>query len=178
VPQFKYKVGKTFGCHTHELLTSAEPEVASSGQLVLSSIEPDGRNKSGKEVFSQPIYHGRSRSWGDYKYVPEMVPGYTGWYTTETLNEHGLCGTEGLICWSPYFVGDVIQNYFCDVIHCMCMLSSLNERLLFYLFKQQCNLGRNLNSFPHHSSITFKHLFCKTVRGAQPAFYNSSFSMA
>ena len=78
MPQIKYKVGKTFGCHTHELLTSAEPEVASSGQLVLSSIEPDRSSKSGKESFTQPIYHGRSRSWGDYKYVPEMVPGYTG----------------------------------------------------------------------------------------------------
>ena len=78
MPQFKYNVGKTFGCHTHELLTSTEPQVASSGNLVLSSIEPDQGSKGGQDTYGQPIYHGRSRSWGDYKYVPEMVPGYTG----------------------------------------------------------------------------------------------------
>lgn len=86
MPQFKYKVGKTFGCHTNELLTSTEPEVASSGQLVLSSVEAD-RGKSSEELFSRPIYHGRSRSWGDYKYVPEMVPGYTGMVATVNENK-------------------------------------------------------------------------------------------
>jgi len=75
VPQFKYQIGETFGCHTHKLLT--DPEVASSGNPVIGDTQP-APNKTKEDFFSSPVYCSRTRSWGDQKYAPQMVPGYTG----------------------------------------------------------------------------------------------------
>lgn len=77
VPQFKYDVGQTFGIHTHKLLTSTDPKVASSGNSVLCDIFPSPTS-SVVEFSDSPIYSNTMRSWGDQKYLPHMVPGYAG----------------------------------------------------------------------------------------------------
>lgn len=78
MPQFKYQIGATFGSHTHDLLTSSE--VAASGNPVLSDTLPATSHppKTAEDFFNSPVYQNRTRSWGDQKYVPQMVPGYTG----------------------------------------------------------------------------------------------------
>ena len=80
VPQFKYRIGETFGTNTHRLLTSTDPRVAASGNPVLSDTLPSTTHppKTAEEFFSSPVYQNRTRSWGDQKYVAQMVPGYTG----------------------------------------------------------------------------------------------------
>lgn len=76
VPQFKYQIGETFGSHTHKLLI--DPKVASSGSPVLGDTQPSPNKTREEEELSSPAYCSRTRSWGDQKYVPQMVPGYTG----------------------------------------------------------------------------------------------------
>ena len=80
VPQFKYQIGATFGSHTHHLLTSTDPQVAASGHPVLSETVPPSSHppKTAEDFFNSTVYQNRTRSWGDQKYVPQMVPGYTG----------------------------------------------------------------------------------------------------
>lgn len=81
VPQLKYKLGETFGGHTHKLLTDSS--VATSGVSLLADITPSAapdpslRPKTSEDFFSSALAS-RTRSWGDQKYVPQMVPGYTG----------------------------------------------------------------------------------------------------
>ena len=77
MPQFKYQIGETFGSHTHKLLI--DPKVASSGSPVLGDTQPSpNKTREEEEELSSPGYCSRTRSWGDQKYVPQMVPGYTG----------------------------------------------------------------------------------------------------
>ena len=78
MPQFKYKIGETFGSHTHKLLT--DPAVPSSGNPVLSDAQPPlaPPPKTQEDFFRSPVYSSRTRSWGDQKLVPQMIPGYTG----------------------------------------------------------------------------------------------------
>ena len=78
VPQFKYQIGETFGTHTHKLLS--DPQVLSSGNPVLSDTLPSAvaPPKTKEDFFSNPAYQSHTRSLGDQKYVPQMVPGYTG----------------------------------------------------------------------------------------------------
>lgn len=79
IPQFKYQSGSTFGSHTHSLLTSTDPIVASSGHPLLSDTMPSlPRAHANNDQSSPPLYQTRTRSWGDQKYVTQMVPGYTG----------------------------------------------------------------------------------------------------
>ena len=81
VPQFKYQIGETFGSHTHMLLTSTEdPKVASSGNPLLSEtiVSQKPPPKTAEDFFNSSVYKNRIRSWGDQKYSPQMVPGYTG----------------------------------------------------------------------------------------------------
>lgn len=77
VPQFKYKLGETFGWHTHKLLT--DKSVASSGQPVLADTNPSlpPPPKTQEDFFKSALSR-RTRSWGNQKYAPQMVPGYTG----------------------------------------------------------------------------------------------------
>ena len=85
VPQFKYKLGETFGWHTHKLLT--DQSVASSGVPILANTSfpsvPSTRPRT-KEDFFKSALGSRTRSWGDQKYAPQMVPGYTGLFFTFT----------------------------------------------------------------------------------------------
>ena len=81
VPQFKYDVAQTFGSHTHKLLTSNDPKVESSGNPVLCEIFPSASSlpsATNVDFTTSPVYQNISRSWGDQKYVPHMVPGYAG----------------------------------------------------------------------------------------------------
>lgn len=73
-------MGETFGSHTHKLL--ADPAVASSGSPVLSDTNPPEAppTKTQEDLFNSAVYKSRTRSWGDQKYAPQMVPGYTGVY--------------------------------------------------------------------------------------------------
>ena len=90
VPQFKYQIGETFGSHTHKLLTSQDPKVASSNNPVLSDTVPSLNLplKTAEDFFNSPVYRRRTRSWGDQKYTPQMVPGYTG-YIPKGLHHFG-----------------------------------------------------------------------------------------
>ena len=74
MPQYKYQVGETFGSHTHKLLTNSPVPV--SLNPVLSDTSPPKTLK--KDPFAGSAYHLRTRSLGDQKYVPQMIPGYTG----------------------------------------------------------------------------------------------------
>lgn len=77
VPQFKYKLGETFGWHTHKLLT--DKSVASSGHPVLADTDPTlPPPPKTQEDFFRSAIGSRTRSWGNQKYAPQMVPGYTG----------------------------------------------------------------------------------------------------
>lgn len=74
-PQFKYKIGETFGKTTSKLLN--DESVASSGKLVLADI----RASSAPAVDCDPraeLLRSRTHSWGDQKLMEQMVPGYTG----------------------------------------------------------------------------------------------------
>ena len=90
VPQFKYQIGETFGSHTHKLLTSSDPRVATSNNLILSDTVPSLElpPKTAEDFFNSPVYRRRTRSWGDQKYTPQMVPGYTG-YIPKGLHHFG-----------------------------------------------------------------------------------------
>ena len=74
-PQFKYRIGHTFGQMTSQLLTDG---VASSGKLVLASIDPKQNTERAESEVRSSIIRGRTASFGDQKLVERMVPGYTG----------------------------------------------------------------------------------------------------
>ncbi len=91
MPQFKYDVAQTFGIHTHKLLTSTDPKVASSGNPVLCEIFPSPSSlpsATNVDFTDSPIYKNTNRSWGDQKYLPHMVPGYAGKLTTNCKVNH------------------------------------------------------------------------------------------
>ncbi|KAK3591457.1 hypothetical protein CHS0354_033458 [Potamilus streckersoni] len=74
-PQFKYKIGETFGKTTSSLLR--DENVASSGKLVLADIRP--RSVPADHVdHTEALLRSRTHSWGDQKLVENMIPGYTG----------------------------------------------------------------------------------------------------
>ncbi|KAJ8300370.1 hypothetical protein KUTeg_021889, partial [Tegillarca granosa] len=75
-PQFKYKIGETFGKTTSKLLKSKD--VASSGKLVLADIKPERPGSDPTEDARATLLQSRLHSWGDQKLVERMVPGYTG----------------------------------------------------------------------------------------------------
>ncbi|XP_076454599.1 ciliary microtubule inner protein 2B-like [Babylonia areolata] len=75
-PQFKYRIGETFGKTTNKLL--GEESVASSGRLVLAQIFPDQDQAGRAEATRTVLLQSRDHSWGDQKLVETMVPGYTG----------------------------------------------------------------------------------------------------
>ena len=88
MPQFRYDMGETFGKHTHRLLTSTDPKVASSGNSVLCDIFPSPTSQSAptnQEFYESPVYDNTTRSWGDQKYVAHMVPGYAGKLSTVSV---------------------------------------------------------------------------------------------
>jgi len=73
-PQFKYKIGQTFGRTTSQLLTS--DAVASSGKLVLAGLQaPPNDCKTADKL---DVIRTRTQSYGDQKLGEKMVPGYTG----------------------------------------------------------------------------------------------------
>lgn len=79
VPQFKYRIGSTFGCHTHEIL--CDNTVKKSARTVLSETWPPRRVQSPlltDELAVGTAPYLNSRSWGNQKYTPQMIPGYTG----------------------------------------------------------------------------------------------------
>ncbi|XP_071949123.1 ciliary microtubule inner protein 2B-like [Antedon mediterranea] len=74
-PQFKFQIGKTFGCTTSKLLTS--DNLASSGRVILSDIDPgvSGKDEDAKKELLQT----RFASLGNQKLRKRMVPGFTGY---------------------------------------------------------------------------------------------------
>jgi len=75
-PQFKYRIGNTFGQTTNHLLDDGT--VASSGRLVLAQIFPNEAAACQAEDARTDLLKSRDQSWGDQKLVETMVPGYTG----------------------------------------------------------------------------------------------------
>lgn len=91
-PQFKYKIGETFGKTTHKLLTDGT--VASSGDLVLAEI----RANSAPIPESDPradLLKSRTHSWGDQKLMEQMIPGYTGFIPK---GQHYFGNRYAIIC--------------------------------------------------------------------------------
>jgi hypothetical protein len=83
VPQFKYRIGQTFGNHTHVLLM--DNTVASSGNPILTSTDVPSRFPSTPaEGYSTK----KIPNLGNLKYGPDMIPGYTG-YVPKSLNYFG-----------------------------------------------------------------------------------------
>lgn len=78
VPQFKYRIGSTFGNHTHEIL--CDDSVGKSARSVLSETWPPRAAQS--SLADEQAYGSASllnnRSWGNQKYTLQMLPGYTG----------------------------------------------------------------------------------------------------
>ena len=74
-PQFKYKIGETFGKTTHKLLK--DEAVASSGDLVLAEIRANSAPIPDTDPRAD-LLRSRTQSWGDQKLMEQMVPGYTG----------------------------------------------------------------------------------------------------
>lgn len=72
VPQYKYQIGRTYGGHTHALLT--DPAIPSSGNSVLGDTYPPTKHLQHTENATLT----RTGSWGDQKYSTVMVPGYSG----------------------------------------------------------------------------------------------------
>lgn len=75
VPQYKYRIGNTYGKTTHKLFV--DDTVPSSGSLVLTDIYKEGGDVALLGKKSSNVA-GRDASWGDQKYTDKMVPGYTG----------------------------------------------------------------------------------------------------
>ena len=78
MPQFKYRIGSTFGSHTHEIL--CDNHVRKSARSVLSETWPPRRART---PLTDELTPGNAslltnRSWGNQKYTFQMVPGYTG----------------------------------------------------------------------------------------------------
>ncbi|KAK3087733.1 hypothetical protein FSP39_009858 [Pinctada imbricata] len=73
-PQFKYRIGETFGKTTCKLLQ--EPGVASSGRLVLANLSL--KRPLEEEELRTRLLKDRQENRGDQKLVQRMVPGYTG----------------------------------------------------------------------------------------------------
>ena len=77
MPQFKYRIGSTFGSHTHEIL--CDKTVRKSARSVLSETWPPRRVPSPlTDELAVDYTYLNSRSWGNQKYTPQMIPGYTG----------------------------------------------------------------------------------------------------
>lgn len=93
VPQCKYRIGNTYGQTTHKLL--ADPEVPSSGRLVLTDIYKEGTDVAllDKKTTNVAV---REASWGDQKYTDKMVPGYTG-FIPKSQHYFGKRYAEGCI---------------------------------------------------------------------------------
>ena len=64
--------------------------MATSNNPILSDTVPtlDLPPKTAEDFFNSPVYRRRTRSWGDQKYTPQMVPGYTG-YIPKGLHHFG-----------------------------------------------------------------------------------------
>lgn len=59
--------------------------MASSGKLVLADIRasaPGALMSDDRSNFRSSLLRSRTQSWGDQKLVENMIPGYTGCYTT------------------------------------------------------------------------------------------------
>ena len=74
LPQYKYRIGKTYGRHSVEILT--DDSVRKSGRFVLSATEPPPR--SSPDDPRRTLLRTRQNSWGNQNYTDQMVPGYTG----------------------------------------------------------------------------------------------------
>ena len=73
LPQYKYRIGKTYGRHSVEILT--DDSVRKSGRYVLSAtdaVHPQGLDPR------RTLLRTREDSWGNQNYTEQMVPGYTG----------------------------------------------------------------------------------------------------
>lgn len=91
-PQFKYKIGETFGKTTHKLLK--DDAVASSGELVLAEIRASSAPVPETDPKSE-LLQSRTQSWGDQKLMEQMVPGYTGFVPR---GQHYFGNRYAIIC--------------------------------------------------------------------------------
>ncbi|XP_039273108.1 ciliary microtubule inner protein 2B-like [Styela clava] len=73
LPQYKYRIGKTYGHHSADILK--DPDVRKSGTYVLTDTEyvPEGRDTR------RLLLQSRQDSWGNQIHTEQLVPGYTGY---------------------------------------------------------------------------------------------------
>ncbi|XP_064616788.1 ciliary microtubule inner protein 2B-like [Liolophura sinensis] len=75
-PQYKYKIGDTFGRTTHCLIQ--DKSVACSEATLLSSIKPVDQAVAKCKQSRDELLSRRSENWGGQKFGKPLVPGYTG----------------------------------------------------------------------------------------------------
>lgn len=105
LPQFKYRIGKTYGRHSVEILT--DDTVAKSGKYVLTPTDADPANVAPDGRVSR--LKARSASFGNQNLRAEMVPGYTGYIPKR---EHYFARTYGDLCKSAIDMHETEQGRF------------------------------------------------------------------
>lgn len=90
LPQFKYRIGKTYGNHSSDILT--DPNVRRSPRYVLSSTEPVYPQNPTREV---AILRSKRDSWGSELFTEHMLPGYAGYIPK---NQHYFSRPYGDVC--------------------------------------------------------------------------------
>lgn len=75
LPQYKYRIGKTYGRHSVEILK--DESVSKSGKLILAPLN-DGPTSPGMDQRRQ-ILANRSVTLGNQTLTDSMLPGYTGY---------------------------------------------------------------------------------------------------
>nr|XP_002125298.1 protein FAM166B-like [Ciona intestinalis] len=90
LPQYKYRIGKTYGRHSVEILT--DPNVSKSGRYVLTPTESHPTDSIDER---RSRLRSRADSWGNQNLTEEMVPGYTGYIPKK---QHYFANTYGEVC--------------------------------------------------------------------------------
>lgn len=103
LPQYKYRIGKTYGRHSVEILS--DNNVKKSGNLVL---QPLNFGKSNNTVDRRrEILSSRSVRFGSKTLRADMLPGYTGYIPK---NQHYFAKRYGEICRSSLAQHEVEQQ--------------------------------------------------------------------
>lgn len=91
LPQYKYRIGKTYGHHSLDILT--DPNVRKSGSYVLTDTSvPPTENKVDERRL---LLRSRQDSWGNQIITDQLVPGYTGYIPKK---QHYFANSYAEVC--------------------------------------------------------------------------------
>jgi len=103
LPQYKYRIGKTYGKHSVEILS--DKNVKKSENLVL---QPLNFGSADKEIDRRrEIISARSVRFGNQNLVADMLPGYTGYIPK---NQHYFAKRYGEVCRSSLAQHEIEQQ--------------------------------------------------------------------